>query len=85
MNRVVSQNLKLSDLSNLEKEAMNTNSLNLRPNPIHLVGLLKAIARKEVASLLFIRILGADFDSDHVEPTRLVLSFLVENCFLTWC
>ncbi|KIM25905.1 hypothetical protein M408DRAFT_25799 [Serendipita vermifera MAFF 305830] len=71
--QVVSQNLKLSDLSNLEKDVMSTNSLGLRPDPIHLVGLLKIVGRNEVASLLFVRLLGADYASDKVEPTRELL------------
>jgi len=64
----------LLSLSDLEKDVMNANSLDLRPDPIHLVGTLKAVERKEVASLLFIRLLGAEYDDGTDEPTRWVLA-----------
>jgi hypothetical protein len=60
--RIVLETPKLGDLSNLEKDAMDSNLLHLRPDPIHLVGLIKTLNRKEVASLFFIRLLSAEHD-----------------------
>ncbi|PVF99985.1 hypothetical protein CPB86DRAFT_702088 [Serendipita vermifera] len=72
---VVLETPQLGDLSNLEKDAMDFNLLHLRPDPIHLVGLVKTINRKEVASLFFIRLLSAEHDDllSEVDPTRKLL------------
>ncbi|CAG8720460.1 5396_t:CDS:2, partial [Acaulospora colombiana] len=67
---IILETPKLGDLSNLEKDAMDFNLLHLRPDPIHLVGLVKTLNRKEVASLFFIRLLSAEHDDlSEVDPT----------------
>lgn len=79
INSIDSKTLDLSKLNDLENTAMDANSLDLRPDPIHLVNMIREIKRKEVASRFFMRILMANMESQtrsleqsqrEADPTR---------------
>lgn len=81
--RIALKALDLSKLNDLENTAIEGNSLDLRPDPIHLVKLISDIKRKDVTSRFFMRILMANMESqtlhqkqrllqgrDEADPTR---------------
>lgn len=64
----------LNQLANLDLDAMDENSLNLVPDPIHLVELIHSVNRQGIVSQLFTRILSAELEEvDQDEPTRKLL------------
>ena len=68
--------------SAIDKQDMNENFLNLRPDPTHFVSFLEKLNRSDITSEIFVFLLNSYHDSKlqtDSDPMRLVSSYTLQN------